>query len=105
MFIVRQNNQSEENLPPNPLDTVPYDQFPNEGQALSGPFKVPSDVLKKQYLFGNGTKDLIILSSKTNSIAQKIKYSNDGSSSSENEVKEKRKPTVKKNSKAKQQVI
>lgn len=103
MFIVRQNNHFEESLPENPPDSVSYDQFPNEGQALSGPFKVPSDVRKKQYHFGNGTRDLII-TSKTINIVQKIKYSNE-SGLPKIVVKEKRKPTVNKNSKPKQQVI
>lgn len=105
LFIVRQDNQSEDTLPVNPLDTLPFDQFPNEGQPLNGPFKVPSNVLKKQYLYGNCTKDLIIVSSKMNIFKQQINYSSDRSNLLKNEVKEKRKPTVSKNSKPKQQVI
>lgn len=105
LFIVRQDNQSEDTSSVNPLDTLPLDQFSNEGQPLNGPFKVPSNVLKKQYLFGNRTKDLTIVSSKMNIFKQKINYSNDKSNLLKNEIKEKRKPTVSKNSKPKQQVI
>lgn len=88
------------------------DQFPNEGQALSGPFKVPSNVLKKQYFYGNVTKDLVIEPLKINTFGQKISYRNTGSNTAssganeiKSEVKEKRKPIVRKNSKPKQQVI
>lgn len=105
LFIVRQNNQSEDTLPVNPLDTLPFEHFPNEGQPLNGPFKVPSDTLKKQYLYGNYTKDLIIVFPKMNTFKQKINYSSDRSNLSKGEIKEKRKPTVSKNSKPKQQVI
>lgn len=112
MFIVQQNNQSAESIPTNPIDIVPFDQFPNEGQALSGPFKVPSDVLKKHCFYGNCTRDLVIVPLKPNNIGQKLYYSNNEENSkqsaadkSKNEIKEKRKPTVNKNTKPKQQVI
>lgn len=112
MFIVQQNNQSEETIPTNPVDIVPLDQFPNEGQALSGPFKVPSDVMRKHCFHGNRTRDLIIVPLKPNIIGQKFHYSSikdnleqSTSDTSKNENKEKRKPTVNKNSKPKQQVI
>jgi len=110
LFIVRQDNQSEENLPTNFVGTVPIDQFPNEGQALNGPFKVPSDVLKKHYFYGNCTRDLVIEPVVTNTFGQKMSYCSTASNSSgvnenKSEVKEKRKPIVKKNSKPKQQVI
>jgi len=111
LFIVQQNNQSAETIPTNPIDIVPFDQFPNEGQALSGPFKVPSDVLKKHCFYGNCTRDLVIVPLKPNNIGQKLYYSNFGENSkqsaadnSKNEIKEKRKPTVNKNTKPKQQV-
>lgn len=81
---------------------MPEHQFPSEGQALSGPFKVPSDVLKKQYFFGNRTSDLVIELPKINILGQKMSFSSENSST---QVKEKRKPTVSKNSKPKQQVI
>lgn len=104
MFIVRQNNQSEESIHTNNLvDIMPEHQFSNEGQALSGPFKVPSDVLKKQHFYGNSTRDLVIESSKINILKQKMSFSSNENSSTQ--VKEKRKPTVNKNSKPKQQVI
>lgn len=112
MFIVQQNNQPEGTLPTNPIDIVPFDQFPNEGQALSGPFKVPSDVLKKHCFYGNCTRDLVIVPLKPNNIGHKLYYSNFGENSKEssidkskNEIKEKRKPTVSKNTKPKQQVM
>lgn len=105
LFIVRQDNQSKDISPVNPLDTLPFDQLPNEGQPLNGPFKVPSNVLKKQYLYGNRTNDLTIVSSKMNIFKQKINYSNNKSNLLKNDIKEKRKPTVSKNSKPKQQVI
>lgn len=108
MFIVQQNNQSEEALPTNPIDIEPFDQFPNDGQALNGPFKVPSDVSRKHYFHGNCTKDLVIYPYKNNIFKQKLNYSNIGKDSKNiniSEVKEKRKPTVSKNSKPKQQVI
>lgn len=108
MFIVQQNNQPEETLPTNPLDIVPFDQFPNQGQALSGPFKVPSDISRKQYFYGNSTKDLVIDPLKNNILIQKMNYSNIENNSTnvnQNVTKEKRKPTVSKNTKPKQQVI
>lgn len=108
MFIVQQNNQSEESLSTNPIDIVPFDQFPTEGQALSGPFKVPSDVSKKQYFYGNSTKDLVINPHKINVVKQKMNYSDIGNYSTnvnKKEGNEKRKPTVSKNTKPKQQVI
>lgn len=112
LFIVQQNNQFEENIPTNPTDIEPFDQFPNEGQALSGPFKVPSDVLKKHCFYGNFTRDLVIVPLEPNNIGQKLYYCNSGENSkqsandaSKNEIKEKRKPTVNKNTKPKQQVI
>lgn len=86
------------------IQEIPQDQFPNEGQALSGPFKVPSDVLKKHYIYGNCTRNLVIEPPKTNIVSQKMNYS-DGNNSIKTEGKEKRKPTVNKNSKPKQQVI
>lgn len=81
------------------MDIVPNDQFPNEGQGLTGPFKVPSNILKKQYFYGKCTSQLTIepLTYKINE--QKMNYSNN-----EKNVKEKRKPTVSKNTKPKQQV-
>lgn len=103
--VVRQDNQSETSLPSNSIDTIPFDQFPNEGQALSGPFKVPSDVLRKQSLFGNCTKNLIIDPPKVNILEQKRNYSCDGNNPPKVSIKEKRKPTVNKNSKPMQQVI
>jgi len=112
LFIVQQNNPSAETIPTNPIDIVPFDQFPNEGQALSGPFKVPSDVLKKHCFYGNCTRDLVIVPLKSNNIGQKLYYSNieknskeSSADKSKNEIKEKRKPTVSKNTKPKQQVI
>lgn len=112
MFIVRQDNQSEETLPINLVNTKPFDQFSNEGKPLNGPFKVPSDVLKKHYSYGNRTRDLIIEPLQTNMFKQKMDYCNIGNTSmtievdkNKSEVKEKRKPIVKKNSKPKQQVI
>lgn len=108
-FIVRQN-QPNETLPTDPVDVAPYDQFSTEGQALSGPFKVPSDVLKKQNVYGNCSRHLIINPPKNNIALQKLNYSNNGSNvieidESKNTLKEKRKPTVSKNTKPKQQVI
>jgi hypothetical protein len=112
LFIVQQNNQSEETIYPNVIDIAPLDQIPNEGQALSGPFKVPSDVLKKHCFYGSCTRDLVIDPLKPNIIGQKLYYSSNGNESnqsaidkSKNEIKEKRKPTVSKNSKPKQQVV
>jgi len=112
LFIVQQNNQSAETIPTNPIDIVSFDQFPSEGQALSGPFKVPSDVLKKHCFYGNCTRDLVIVPLKPNNIGQKLYYSNNEENSKQNaadkninEIKEKRKPTVSKNTKPKQQVI
>lgn len=91
---------------------MPFDRLPNEGQAMNGPFNVPSNGLKKQYCYGNRTRDLVIHHSKTNIMGQKMNYSNVEKNSVQNtvgerknEVKEKRKPTVSKNSKPKQQVI
>jgi len=125
LFIVQQNNQSKETIPTNPLDSIPFDQFPTEdeplsgpfkvpteGQALSGPFKVPSDVLKKHCFYGNCTRDLVIVPLKPNIIGQHLYYNSirknskeSAADKSKNEIKEKRKPTVSKNTKPKQQVI
>lgn len=111
IMTLQQNNQSKETIPTNPIDIVPFDQFPNEGQALRGPFKVPSDILKKHCFYGNCTRDLIIAPLKSNSIGQKLYYSSIGenlkqsaTNKSKNEIKEKRKPTVNKNTKPKQQL-
>lgn len=108
LFIVRQDNQSEENLPNNLDIQQHFDQFPSEGQPFTGPFKVPNDVLKKQYAYGNQSRDLVI-KPPINIFGQNINYSTNGDhlgiDKSKNQVKEKRKPTVSKNSKPKQQVI
>ncbi|XP_060853067.1 atypical kinase COQ8B, mitochondrial [Rhopalosiphum padi] len=111
IMTLQQNNQSEETIYPNVIDIAPLDQIPNEGQALSGPFKVPSDVLKKHCFYGSCTRDLVIDPLKPNIIGQKLYYSSNGNESkqsatdkSKNEIKEKRKPTVSKNSKPKQQL-
>jgi len=111
IMTLQQNNQSEETIQSNLIDIAPLDQIPNEGQALSGPFKVPSDVLKKHCFYGSCTRDLVIDPLKPNIIGQKLYYSSNGNESKQsatdkikNEVKEKRKPTVSKNSKPKQQL-
>lgn len=97
---MRQDQQYKETVPTNPVDIVPYDKYPSEGQGLTGPFKVPSDVLKKQYFYGKCTSQLIVDPPTTRKInEQKMNFSN-----SEKNNKEKRKPTVSKNTKPKQQV-
>lgn len=106
MFIVRQNDQNEESWSTNSdvMNMPPDHQFPNEGAALSGPFKVPNNILKKQYFYGNCTRNLVIEPLKTNIVRQNMNYS-DINNSIKTEGKEKRKPTVNKNSKPKQLVI
>jgi len=68
--------------------------------------------LKKHCFYGNFTRDLVIVPLEPNNIGQKMYYSNSEENSkqsatdaSKNEIKEKRKPTVNKNTKPKQQVI
>lgn len=106
---MRQNNQPEEIISNSIVDVVSFDQSPNEGQALSGPFKVPNNILKKQYFYGYCTRDLVINPNITNIIEQKTNFSSIGNNSIQNGIdknkNEKRKPTVSKNSKPRQQVI
>lgn len=97
MVAVRQDQQYKEPLSTDPVDIVPYNQLSSEGQGLAGPFKVPSDVLKKQYFYGKCTSQLIIDPLTSQRIKLKMNYSSD-----EKNVKEKRKPTVSKNTKPKQ---
>lgn len=63
--------------------------------------------MKKQYFYGNYSRHLVIDPPNTNIVRQKINYSSNGNEvdESKNVIKEKRKPTVSKNSKPKQQVI
>lgn len=68
--------------------------------------------MKKQHFYGNCSRHLIIDPPKTNIATQTLKYSSNvnnvpGSNidESKNAIKEKRKPTVSKNTKPKQQVI
>ncbi|KAE9542936.1 hypothetical protein AGLY_002847 [Aphis glycines] len=111
IMTLQQNNQFEENIQTNPIDLIPLDQVPHEGQALNGPFKVPSDVLKKHCFYGSCTRDLVVDPLKPNIIGQKLYYSSieeeskqKATDKSKNEMKEKRKPTVNKNTKPKQQL-
>ncbi|XP_025198773.1 atypical kinase COQ8B, mitochondrial [Melanaphis sacchari] len=110
IMTLQQNNQFEETIQTNSED-IPFDQIPYEGQALNGPFKVPSDALKKHYFYGSCTRDLVIDPLKLNIIGQKVYYSSNEEESKQsiidknkNEIKEKRKPTVNKNTKPKQQL-
>lgn len=68
--------------------------------------------MKKKYFFGSCSRNLVIHPPKINTIRHQINYSNTGKTdqqsgidNSKNEIREKRKPTVSKNTKPKQQVI
>ncbi|VVC43596.1 Protein kinase-like domain,UbiB domain, ADCK3-like,UbiB domain [Cinara cedri] len=101
IMTIRQDQQfdSKEFTPTNPVDIIPYDQFPSEGQGLTGPLKVPSGVLKKQYFYGKCTSQLVIDPLIPKTIIHQMNYS-----SNEKNSKGKRKPTVSKNTKPKQQL-